>query len=230
MTNRIKILCVVLGLTATQAFAQTYTDTTKRVLSPRFAIKWSPLHLLAFYPTLQIAAEARVYKNLSLQIDVGPVLKYAENDTERHANKRGTKWKAELRHYFQPAAFTDLYLAAEYYYNTIDFNRTSVFGIGCSTGDCDYFQYKAFKVEYREHGPALKVGFMYYFDQQERVFIDFNGGISLRTIRYHYKGKPIGDDIIDYSYDDYGSFGSPYEENRNAYGLVVGYRIGYRFK
>jgi hypothetical protein len=230
MISRIMTLCIVLGITGTQAFAQTYTDTTKRLIAPKFAVKFSPLHLLAFYPTAQVAFETRVYQNLSFQLDVGPVLKYSENDSESYADKRGAKWKAEFRYYFQPAAFTDLYLAAEFFYNHVDFNRTSVFGIGCPSGNCDYFQYKTFKVEYREHGPSLKVGFMYYFDSEERFFIDFNGGVSLRTIRYHYKGKPTGDNIIDYSYDDYNLFGTPYEEDRNAYGLIVGYRVGYRFK
>lgn len=215
----------------TTSNAQAKYDSSKRSShTPVLAIKISPQHLAAFYPTLQIALEHKVYKDISLQYDYGYVLNYKDNASDEYSDKRGYKAKIELRYYaWRFSDHIQSYVATEAFQNHVDFNRKSVFGIDCPTGDCDYFEYKTFTVQYRENGFAVKYGFLFYLDQAKHLFIDINGGLTTRNIHYTHVGKPSGTGIIDYG-NDFNAFWRPDETSRFDYGLVIGARAAYRFR
>jgi hypothetical protein len=214
------------------SYAQSRYDTLSLDKeAPTLAVKISPLHLFSFYPTAQVAFEHRIYKNITLQYDLGYVLDYKQYYTEQYFNKRGYKVKFETRYFFSFIDYNHSYLAAGVFYNRVDFDRANVFGIGCTSGDCDYFEYKTFIVQYREKGLSLKYGVMFYLDPPKRFFMDFNAGLSLRDIAYGHVGKPEGSDVLDYGNDTNNNvLFQPSEEDRFAYGLVLGYRLGYRFR
>ena len=38
---------------------------------PRLAVKWSILHLVYFYPSIQVGLEHKLFKNVNMQYDLG---------------------------------------------------------------------------------------------------------------------------------------------------------------
>ena len=115
------------------SFAQGGRDSlTMTMLVPQQAIKFSPLHLINFYPTLEFSFEQKVSSQVSMQLEVGYVLDYNNDYDDDFLNKRGVKLKLEGRYYF--FGRTDkrkiYYLAGEAYANVINFDRAS------STQEC----------------------------------------------------------------------------------------------
>lgn len=195
--------------------------------SPGLALKFSPLHVFAFYPTIQLALEHRLYKHIGLQYDVGLVVG-TNSESELYRNASGFKLKTEMRYYVNTAKSIDTYLALEAHATKVEYSRSSVFGIGCATGDCDYFEYKTFSIQNKIQGTSLKMGFLIYIGEQEDFFVDINFGVSLRNIRFQSFGKPKGTHIIDYT-EDLPLFAPP-EKDRREFAPIIGYRVGYRIK
>jgi hypothetical protein len=195
--------------------------------SPGLALKFSPLHVFAFYPTIQLALEHRLYKHIGLQYDVGLVVG-TNSESDLYRNASGFKLKTEIRYYVNTTKSIDSYLALEAHASKVEYNRSSVFGIGCATGDCDYFEYKTFTIQNKIQGTSLKMGFLIYLGNQENFFIDLNLGVSLRDIRFQSFGKPKGTNVEEYT-DNLPLFAPP-EKDRREFAPIIGYRVGYRFK
>lgn len=191
----------------------------KRIRS--HAIKWSPYHLINFYPTIQVAYEYQWHPQFSLQADVGYVVKYQfvkypfRND--RFIDKRGIKLKTEFRYYLNEHTGGDnSYLSVEPYQNIINFDRrvtrTECFDLECTIL---YSKQYLYKVRYRETGISIKYGLI---ERVGRFFLDINFGLCLRNVNYKKPG-----------FDQQRWFPIPNEEKRLVIGPVVGIRLGYRF-
>lgn len=219
------ILLNILLLDAVRVVAQ-----EDEIKAPTLAVKWSPVHLMYFYPSVQIALEHRIYKDLSIQYDLGYVIGYSYNDSEEYSNRRGLRFIGELRYYVPHPPKVPFYVAAEYYYNKINFDRSEVAGYDCGDGDCSYFEYIQYKVENRHEGVGLKFGLLLYpgWNKNKSVFFDLNAGAAFRNITYENIGKPSGDNIEFFDNDDSTPF-SPSEQNGTRIRLIIGIRIGYRF-
>lgn len=198
---------------------------------PRHAIRISPLHLLSFYPTIQLGYETLIYKNITTYVEGGYVVEHNEAvggiDRDEFGNKRGFKVKVEPRWY---ALETDsrkvtFYVALELYVNRVNFDRTEKV-VECYDADCvhAYETRRSYLVKYREHGVAPKWGMMIYIG---RVFLDINAGFALRHVDYI---KPTVPSPIDpeVTFLDFGN--TPNEEKRTVLAPVFGGRIGFRFK
>lgn len=193
-------------------------------LIPRSAIKFSPLHMFNFYPTIQIAYEHHISGNFTAQLDAGVVLNF--NDvSERFQNKRGFKSKLEVRYYFRSRDDRDRvnYFAFEPYYYRINFDRTSQGPPECLDADCTvrFVRNYDYMMMYREKGFTFKVGSLKYYDS---FFTDFNFGITNRFVDYDSslpllfpEGNP-------------GWFPIPNEEDRRVISPHIGIRFGVRLK
>ena len=152
---------------------------------PAHAVKWSPIHLWGFYPTLQLAYEASVSKRLTVQADVGYVVNYRGGTNTEYMNKRGVKLKAELRYYFEslPKSPDGFYVSIEPYKTSINFDR-SITTTECFDPNCQntFLRNYAYKVEYREIGISGKGGYIIFFDKN--IFLDITIGWSWRSIDY----------------------------------------------
>lgn len=185
-------------------------------------IKWSPLHLSNFYPTLQFAYEYKWSPEFSIQLDAGLVVNSATwRDTERFSDKRGIKLKSEFRYYFYVSESIFRYLSAEAYTNIINFDRNTT-QIECFDLDCtiQFSRRYLYKVKYREQGLSFKYGYVRKFD---RVILDFNFGLTLRNVEYKKPNLP--DALNDFQRDF--AFSIPNEEKRLAFSPALGLRIGY---
>jgi len=194
-------------------------------LIPSHALKISPFHLFGFYPTLQLAYEAKISKRLSFQLEGGYVLNYQANDTQ-YQDKRGGKGKVELHYYTLPSQRARLiyYGAVELYYNAVNFDRLTsqqeCFDIECNHTFTRQYNYK---LMYREPGVGLKVGFIKYFSD---IFMDINSGWALRFITYTdtFPGNDFVNDNVAWA------FPIPNEDDRTTLSPIVGIRLGYRLR
>jgi hypothetical protein len=211
-------------LASTCALAQVRDTTLSAV--PGSAIKVSPLHLINFYPTVQVSYEQRIFPRFTLQAEGGYVMDYG-NDEESFQNRRGMKLKLEGRYYLGSVSTRANihYVSMESYMNMVDFDRYGIveecFDEGCNHPYVRRFPYK---MEYMERGISLKAGVIWYVSS--RFFVDGNGGLTLRNIDYH---KPPLPARIGHK-DDWSLIEIPNETDRLAVSPNMGVRIGYRFK
>lgn len=201
-------------------------DSTLLRLIPRQAIKVSPLHLLNFYPTLEVSYEFRIARRMSLQLETGYVLTFPSEENDTHRNKRGVKLKLEGRYFFPGVRRGEkiYYGAIEPYMNVINFDRYEAIE-ECFDADCRnmYVRRYGYRMTYREQGVSLKVGMVWYLGSH--FFVDYNAGLTLRIVDYD---RPP---LLPESPDRFGIFTIyiPDETDRTAIGPNMGLRFGYRF-
>ena len=82
------------------SFACAQEELSTAMLVPDKAIKVSPLHLLNFYPTIEVSYEQKVTGNVTAQVEAGYVIDYRSGWDREFLNKRGVKLKLEGRYYF----------------------------------------------------------------------------------------------------------------------------------
>ena len=205
-----------------------------RITPPRLAVKWSVSHLFYFYPSLQFALEHKLTNNLNIQYDLGWIFErpYLIQENTDYQNKSGFRGIAELRYYIPSHPKIPFYLAGEFYYSNVTFDRSTVVGYGCENGDCNYFESVATKVRNDHHGAGLKYGILLYpgWNKNRTFFFDLNIGIAYRRIAYTDIGAPLpaNTEIFDDEYEGF-SFASPDETDRYEFRPVLGCRLSYAF-
>ena len=198
------------------------------MLVPDKAIKVSPLHLLNFYPTIEISYEQKLWPDITAQIEVGWVVPIRNYEDDDFLNKRGVKLKLEGRYYFWGR--TDrrkvYYVAVEPYMNVINFdrqqNRTECFDMECNSL---FIRSTLEKMEYREQGVSVKGGVIRYWFKN--IFVDVNSGFTFRRIRYSDVAEEPGDGVF---FEDGSFFDIPNEQDRIAIAPQLCARIAYRLK
>ena len=227
MKRRMWIICLV-GLALFQAFPGV-AQQSANIEQPKLAIKWSPLHLLYFYPSFQVAVEHKLTQHINLQYDLGWILNYPSANAEEFSNKAGYRGMAELRYYFPSPPKIPFYLAGEYYYSRVTFNRSEVIGYDCDSGDCDYFQYTTYKVVHHNQGAGMKFGLLLFpgWNKNRSFFFDLNAGVAYRSIIYTDVGKSNAPQSRSFNNNSDDIF-APTESDHGEFRLIVGIRLGYR--
>ncbi len=193
---------------------------------PVSILKISPLHLINFYPSIQLAYEHRLSSLSSFQLDAGYVFANNNGNTN-YLNKRGLKGKAAYRYYIPGYSGKRIdYLSVEPYLNVVNFDRSDNTR-GCFDLDCNqqFSQRIQYFVQYREHGISLKYGLLTGFVRN--IVFDVNAGLTLRFVDYKKKGLPNGIVLDD---DFFGRLRIPNERKRTAVGPALGIRVGYILK
>ncbi len=199
---------------------------TVDMLVPDKAIKVSPLHLINFYPSVQVAYEQKISRRTTLQLDMGYVFDYDGDNDPDFQNKRGVKGKLEGRYYFWGR--TDrkkmYYGSAEGYANVINFDRHD-FRQECFDLECNdvFMREYNYTMKYREQGVSLKAGMIRYMG--DRFIFDLNSGFTLRHVEYR---EPPN---LPPSWMDFMFFPDiPNERDRVTISPNLGIRFGYRLK
>lgn len=213
----------LLATIATTAFTQ--DSLTVTMLIPDKAIKISPLHLMNFYPTIEVSYEQKVLPAVTLQLELGYVLDYGDRRNGEFADMRGIKTKLEGRYYFwgRTDRMKMYYLSLEPYVNVINFDRLDsrreCFDLECNhVYTREYF----YKMEYREQGVSIKAGLIRYYGP--KFFFDINSGFTFRNIQYTEPDNLIRE------FDDWAFAEVPNEDDRVAISPSLGVRLGYRLK
>jgi hypothetical protein len=222
MRTRYRIAFILAVLANTACFGQARDSADNKWLAPSQVIKFSPLHLMNFYPTIELSYEHRLADRFTLQGEFGYVLDY-ENDTNKEfQDKRGFKAKIEPRYYLgYSEKHMSFYTSAELYLNRINFDRETYVN-GCIDQWCDFafVQRTDYEMKYREHGVSLKLGWIIHI---HRFLIDLNSGWTVRVIEYSGQQENF-DDMIEFF--DFG----PDETDRTQLSPNLGIRFGYRLE
>lgn len=223
MRNYKATLILALLLIALPAFSQ------DSVRSPYLRIvKVSPVNLLFYYQSLQLAYEHQFTRKISAQAEAGMVFDFKPHYMENleYLNKRGARLKAEFR--FYPMGLwlnkPSFYASVEPYYNIINFDR-DVIQNECADLNCNtIIQHRyVYLVKYREQGVSLKYGLQM---SRDRFVVDFSVGLRARFVNYIKPGYTEGFD--DTSGEDFDAF-QPNEEKRVTPGIITDIKLGYRF-
>ena len=185
------------------------------------AIKFSPFHLINFYPSVQFAFEKGLTSTSSIQIDLGYVFNYG-NVSDEFIDKRGIKAKLEYRHFLLKSSGKNLtYISVEPYLNAVNFDRNETI-VNCFDLDCtmQFSQRSKYLVRYRETGLSGKFGFIAHVS--DRIIVDINYGLMIRIVDYKKENQV---DEIQWN----GFFQIPNENKRIGIGPVLGLRVGYKF-
>lgn len=193
---------------------------TMAMVIPEQVIKFSPLHLINFYPTIEFSFEQKIATQFSMQAEAGYVIDYNNDWDQEFLNKRGVKLKLEGRYYFfgRIDKRKGYYLGAEVYTNVINFDRVRTTE-ECFDINCDHLFTRTaeYKVEYREKGFTLKVGMQKRFG---KFLIDLNSGWTVRDIEYREPAAFV-EGFEDWLWD------IPDERDRVALSPNFGVRFGY---
>ena len=211
-------------LTSTSLLAQEWDST--RTAVPVHAIKVSPLHLLNFYPTIEVSYEQKILPRFTLQAEGGYVLDYPNGEDELYQHKRGVKLKLEGRYYLGPIMRDKIYyVAIEPYANVINFDRYGAVE-ECFDVECrhPYTRQIFFKVKYRERGGSLKIGV--FWNLGSNFFLDMSIGATLRDVIYE---EPLLHREVGLNWER-SFIEIPNEDDRVAGAPYMGMRFGYRFK
>lgn len=221
------LFCFLTGvLLSLPCFAQGGRDSlTMTMLVPRQAIKFSPLHLINFYPTFELSFEQKVARQVTVQLEGGYVLNYSNDWNTEFMDKRGVKLKLEGRYYFFGRMDKQklYYVSGEAYANIINFER-NFSQQECFDLDCEhiFIRHEMATMGYREKGFTIKAGLMKYFGN---FFFDFNSGWTVRDIEYR--------ELTDFGIErnrEWGIFDIPNEDKRIILAPNVGARLGFRFR
>jgi hypothetical protein len=186
------LLVILLAASCLSTTAQNSNKSENQ--ESKLVIKWSPLHLIAKYPTLQLALEQRISKNISFQYEAGTVLSINGLNViadEDHSRYRGFKAKFEVKRYFNADDYRRFYCAAELFYNRINYNTNEFFIVHPDLGDAskDYNQKIKYSKQYREGGLVIKGGVVF---NVYRFRIDLHAGASISN----YKERSIGEPAL----------------------------------
>lgn len=207
-----------------------FSYAADEITPPKLALKWSPFHLYYFFSSWQFALEHKLTKRINIQYDAGWVTDFRSNDLQ-YQDSHGLRAAVELRYFLRSPRMVPMYVAAEYYYHDIRFDRTETIGVNCIGSDCDYYQYATYTVKNREQGPTFKFGLMLFpaWHRNRSFFFDFNAGFAYRSIDYSYGSRPAGPNMR--YFGDGASdwnFLAPREDISSTPRFVVGIRIAYR--
>ena len=218
------ILALLMAGTIHQSIAQSY-----RIEPPRLAVKWSPIHLINFYPSIQIGLEHKLFRNITMQYELGAIIDMGVMSNDDFIDQRGFRAIGEVRYYLPSPPKIPFYIAGEYYYGDIRFDRSDVIGYNCQGGECLYFEYITHRVNHRHQGVGLKYGILLFpgWNKNRKFFFDLNVGAAYRSIRYNYPELPDGNDITRFEQKSDDHIFRPEENKGRHVRPVVGLRMSY---
>ncbi|GAA0894299.1 hypothetical protein GCM10009122_39800 [Fulvivirga kasyanovii] len=189
---------------------------------PALSVKWSPLHLINTFPTVQIDAEVKIRDRMTVQVGGSPVVRLSEVDHRYNLDKkRGYKLKSEVRYYFLPVRQEDkklAYVSLSFDYNRLKNDKSVTFEYDCNGQGCQYRQRTEIEERRIIYSLTHRIGVQKYLSPS--FLIDINAGWGVRWGNYARFNEPAGYDNANETTDFFGFF-SDYVETRVAIGLGV---------
>jgi hypothetical protein len=221
------LIAILILIAHANSFAQ--NDSTR---VPNIAVKWSPLAMTSYLPTLQLSLEKRLNNKFNLNTDLGLVLNYKGTETEDFANRKGFRVLLEPRWYLPSTATqAPFYLALELYFHRITYDRSEVIGRDCQGSDCLYFQYMTSRKVYLQERVAFKIGFLTYppLGPSRSLYFDWSLGLGFRNVDSRYVGDhTLPPNSIFFGSSSNGWFHRDIPRNGGNFVPVAAIRIGYK--
>ncbi|GAB3781974.1 hypothetical protein GCM10028818_36880 [Spirosoma horti] len=198
--------------------------------NPKWVVKFAPFSLFDPTNTIQFGLERLIGKRHSIHVEVGygweGISLWRNNQHARYTGIENWRGRAEWRYYWR-GGLLGPYVALEGLYKQVTAQENGTIGVGCETGQCQYYQIFTRPISKYVWGGHLKVGRQFSLFNNERLVGDFYGGIGLRKNSVERVAQPDG--LYYYPASGFTLF-DPF--SLNAYPIIslsYGLKIGYTF-
>lgn len=205
------------------------TPATRHI--QKWVVKVAPFSLLDPTNTIQFGLERLINERHSIHAEVGygwegiNLWRNTRYSRSRYSGIENWRGRAEWRYYWR-GGLPGPYVALEGLYKQVTAHESGTVGIGCETGQCQYYQLFTRPISKYVWGGHVKVGRQFVLFNNERLVGDFYGGIGLRKNTVERAVQPDGL----YYYSGSGFLVDPFSYNRYAIvSLSYGLKIGYTF-
>jgi hypothetical protein len=219
--KKVFILILLLSLNGV-VFAQQDSTTNRKYSAGKLIVKWSPLDVFTYFPSLNLALEYRLSQKFSTQLSGGPVLKNDGRHSNTDMNMKGYKVKFQVRRYFPSSSTRWWFFASpELSYNSVRYKDGRTY-IVHQENLLDYYEYIESPRTYRETNVTFNGGAIY---SKSRFHIDFQIGIAGRFIQYNK--VPVKPD--NYELTELNNAEVPFykDESRNIISPSANIRLGF---
>jgi hypothetical protein len=189
--NKIKLLIIAFLGFQTLAFGQ------ENVEYKHFALKISPLYMLAADNTFQMGIEHRFNRKSNITISEefgygnGASNIYNQN-SDNYSVKETFRAQIEIRKYRNDSPFLNgKYIGYELFYKQVNDQIENTLGRECDNGNCNYYERLKYPVRKFAFGGNIKVGKQTVInnrkDEKKNLLFDIFVGFGLRKIIYDHK-------------------------------------------
>ncbi len=175
------IIFLLVSIVTINCVAQETINTSKH-RTPRTVLKWSPLDLFAFFPSVQLSLEQQVVKDYSVQLTAGPIINSPGTYSSTDMEMRGYKAKIQVRKYFLGASpFWKYFVGPELGRNRANYLEGNTYLVKLPSL-LDYYEYRELRRNYKETNVMLTGG---AFFSTYRFCIEFQAGLGVRFIDFN---------------------------------------------
>ena len=197
----------------------------------RWVVKFAPLSLLDPNNSIAFGIERLLGQHQSIQLELGygwqGMNLWDVTDRGQYSNLKIWRGRAEWRYYWRGGPIGS-YMAVEGFYRQANATETGTFGLGCETGQCQYYQLYSLTIAKYVWGGHIKFGRQFAISTNKRLVGDFYGGLGFRGNTVDHFNRPSGS----LDYHSAGGFLSidPFTSSSNVF-ISVAYciKIGYSF-
>ena len=232
--RRLIFVFTLLGSLTTQA--QTLTtnpdQSTHNEPDRNWVVKVAPLSLLDPDNTIQIGVERLLGRQHAVQAEFGygwqAINLWQNSQNTRYSGREVWRGRVEYRYYFNRANEPiGPYVAVEGFYKQVNARESGTTGVGCETGQCQYYQLFTALVSKHVWGGHVKIGRQFSLSPDNRLLLDFYTGLGYRRSNVERVGRPSG--VYYYGSSGYNLFDAftpqPYPVISVAWGFKVGYSL-----
>lgn len=222
--------CCLLSVYGQSSVTDSLYKTKTPARQPLLLIKWAPLSLVDQDNTVQFGVEYLFKGPVSLQQEIGYGWFNFTDNNDNGPFKNREVWRSRTELRFYAATNGQLrkpkgpYLAMEFLYKRINYNKQGNVGRECNGFECEYFEkmdYKILKDVYGYHG---KIGWQFLIEN--RLAIDLYIGGGLRGINVKSPGLPADEN----NFGEDTGFGIARPTEPGSYTLISmcgGFKFGY---
>ncbi|CAN5600225.1 hypothetical protein BH09BAC4_BH09BAC4_39890 [soil metagenome] len=197
----------------------------------RWVVKFTPLSLFDPNNTIQFGLERLLSQRHSIQVEIGygwqGMNLWDMSQHGQYSHLENWRGRVEWRYYWR-GGFIGPYLALEGLYRQANAFENGTIGLGCETGQCQYYQLYSLPISKYVWGGHIKFGRQFAISTNKRLVGDFYGGLGIRGNTVDRFSRPVG--ALDFRSS--GGFLSidPFTSSANVFiSVSYGIKIGYSF-
>jgi len=226
------LVCSLAGLTRTRAqqpalLPLPYADDEP---ARNWVVKFAPLGLFDPDNTIQFGVERLLGQRNSVQIEAGYGFQgmnlWQQSQNYRYTQKEVWRSRAEWRHYFRRAnAPVGGYVAVEGFYKQVNVRENGTVGVGCASGQCQYYQLFRAPLQKYIWGSHVKFGGQLAISQDNRWLLDLYMGLGFRNRQIDRFTPPSNESS--YYGGSYSLFDSFRDIPYSLFSMTAGFKVGY---
>jgi Protein of unknown function (DUF3575) len=152
---------------------------------------------------------------------------WQNSQNKRYSEREVWRGRVEYRYYLNRSyAPIGQYVAAEGFYKQVNARESGTIGVGCPTGQCQYYQLFTSPVSKYVWGGHVKFGRQFSISPNDRLLIDVYTGLGFRRRRVERFDRPAAG-LYYYESAGYNLFDAFSPQTYAIISMVYGFKIGY---